>query len=93
MLRGGSASRGDARLHNSSAIAMDKGGECAMDGGMAVGLQWAMVVAMGDGGSDGQRQVSQWETATAAAQSRWASMVVVQWMAGRQQQRNGNCHE
>jgi hypothetical protein len=72
---------------------MDKGSKCAMDSGMAAQLQWATAAAMGDGGGNGQQQVSQWETATAVARSQWASMVVVQWMAGRQQQCNGNCHE
>jgi hypothetical protein len=31
--------------------------------------------------------------ATAVAQSQWASTVVVQLMAGQQQQRNDNCHK
>jgi hypothetical protein len=93
MLRGGGASRDDARLHDSSTIAMGNGSKCAMDGGMAVRLQWATVAVMGNGGNDGQWQVSQWETVTVAAQSQWPSMVVVQWMAGQQQQRTGYCHE
>jgi hypothetical protein len=46
---------------------MGNGGKCAMDDGMAEPSQWAMVAVMGDGGGNGQRQVSQWETATAAA--------------------------
>jgi hypothetical protein len=48
---------------------------------------------MGNSGGDGQRWVSQWEMATAAAQSQWALTVVVQWVAGQQQQRNCNRHE
>jgi hypothetical protein len=93
MLRGGNTSRGDARLHDSSAIAMGNGSKCAIDGGMAAPLRWATVAAMGDGGGNGRQQVLQWETATAEARSQWTSMVVVQWMAGQQQQRNGNRHE
>ncbi len=38
-----------------------------MDSRMAAQLRWAMVAVMGDGGGNGQWQVSQWETATAAA--------------------------
>ncbi len=48
---------------------MGDGGECAMDGRMAAQSRWAMVAAMGDGGGDGQQEVSQLETATAGAQS------------------------
>jgi hypothetical protein len=59
MLRGGG--------HDSSTIAMGDGGECAMDSGMAARSRWATVAVMGDGGGDGRRQMSQWETATAAA--------------------------
>jgi hypothetical protein len=40
MLRGGSASRGDARLHDCSAIAMGDRGKCARDGRMAAQPQW-----------------------------------------------------
>jgi hypothetical protein len=46
---------------------MGDGCECAMDGRIAMQLQWAMVAVMGDGGSNGQQQVSQWETATVVA--------------------------
>jgi hypothetical protein len=54
MMRGSGASRGNARLHNGSTIAMGDGSKCAMDGGMAI--------AMGDGGGDG-RWWQQWATA------------------------------
>jgi hypothetical protein len=60
---------------------------------MGNGQRDGSAIVMGNCGGDGQRQVSQRETATAAARSQWASMVVVQWMAGRQQQRNCNHHE
>jgi hypothetical protein len=38
-LRGGSASRGDARWHDGSAIMVGDGGNSAMDSGMAAQLQ------------------------------------------------------
>jgi hypothetical protein len=38
-LRGGSASIGDARRQDGSAIAMGNGGDSVMDGEMAAGLQ------------------------------------------------------
>jgi hypothetical protein len=57
-LRGCGASRREAMWHNSSKIAMDKGGDSAMDGEMVAWLQWVMVrwwviegVKMGDGNS------------------------------------------
>jgi hypothetical protein len=46
---------------DSSTIAMANSGNCAVDGGMAARLQWAMVAVMGNGGGNGQGQESQWE--------------------------------
>jgi hypothetical protein len=59
MWRGGSASGGDAKLHDSSAIATGYSGNSATDSGTGE--------VMGDSGGNGQRWVSQRETATAAA--------------------------
>jgi hypothetical protein len=53
-------------------------------------------IAISNGGDDGQQQLSQWETATAVAQSWWATTVAAQWMAGQRCNRDGkgdgNCN-
>jgi hypothetical protein len=47
-------------------------------------------IAMRNGGGDGRRRVSRLETATAAARSRWASMVAAQWPAVRRCNHDGD---
>jgi hypothetical protein len=81
VLRGGGASRGDARWHDGSKIAIGGGGDSKMD------------CEMSNGGGNGRRQVSQWEAATVAAQLQRATMVAVQWTAGWRCNHDGSLHE
>ncbi len=48
-----------------------------MDGVMAARLRWAIVAVMGNGGGNGRRQVSQWETATAGWWAKKRAMATV----------------
>ena len=48
---------------------------------------------MRNGSGKGQRQVSQWEKVTAAAQLQRATTLAVEWMVGRWCNCDGNCHE
>jgi hypothetical protein len=65
---------------------------------MRNGWQDGSAIVMGNGGGDGQWW-RQWATAgvtigdsNSGSMILMALMVVVQWMAGRQQQQNGSCH-